>query len=293
MQSLAKVGAGKVRDVYALTGDRLLIVASDRISAYDVVLDDQIPDKGRILTGLSRFFFEMLKAPNHFLSIDLDATVPIGDVDRRWLAGRSMVVRRADVVPMECVVRGYLYGSSWREYRTGGGPTTEHLPPGLRLADRLPEPIFTPATKASDGHDENLDEAGARILVGGDVYQELRRRSIEIYLNAAAHAEKQGVILADTKFEFGYSNGELILIDEVLTPDSSRYWPADSWQPGTEVPSFDKQYVRSWLDSAGWDHNPPAPALPAEVVAGTRERYVEAFERITGSSFDHYLRSAI
>jgi phosphoribosylaminoimidazole-succinocarboxamide synthase len=288
---LAKVGAGKVRDVYALTGDRLLIVASDRISAYDVVLDDQIPDKGRILTGLSRFFFEMLKVPNHFLSLDLDATVLIDDVDRQWLAGRSMVVRRADVVPMECVVRGYLYGSSWREYRTGGGPTTEHLPPGLRLADRLPEPIFTPATKASDGHDENLDEAGARILVGGDVYQELRRRSIEIYLSAAAHAEKQGVILADTKFEFGYSNGELILIDEVLTPDSSRYWPADSWRPGTEVPSFDKQYVRNWLDSAGWDHNPPAPALPAEVVAGTRERYVEAFERITGSSFDHYLRS--
>jgi len=283
VQSLAKVGAGKVRDVYALTGDRLLIVASDRISAYDVVLDDQIPDKGRILTGLSRFFFEMLKVPNHFLSLDLDATVLIDDVDRQWLAGRSMVVRRADVVPMECVVRGYLYGSSWREYRTGGGPTTEHLPPGLRLADRLPEPIFTPATKASDGHDENLDEAGARILVGGDVYQELRRRSIEIYLTAATHAEKQGVILADTKFEFGYSHGELILIDEVLTPDSSRYWPADSWRPGTEVPSFDKQYVRSWLDSA--------PALPAEVVAGTRERYVEAFERITGSSFDHYLRS--
>lgn len=293
MQSLAKVGAGKVRDVYALTGDRLLIVASDRISAYDVVLNDQIPDKGRILTGLSRFFFEMLKVPDHFLSLDLDATVLIDDVDRQWLAGRSMVVRRADVVPMECVVRGYLYGSSWREYRAGGGPTTEHLPPGLRLADRLPEPIFTPATKASDGHDENLDEAGARILVGGDVYQELRRRSIEIYVTAAAHVEKQGVILADTKFEFGYSNGELILIDEVLTPDSSRYWPADSWRPGTEVPSFDKQYVRSWLDSAGWDHNPPAPALPAEVVAGTRERYVEAFERITGSSFDHYLRSAI
>ncbi|HEU4751065.1 MAG TPA: phosphoribosylaminoimidazolesuccinocarboxamide synthase [Acidimicrobiia bacterium] len=293
MQSLAKVGTGKVRDVYALTGDRLLIVASDRISAYDVVLDDQIPDKGRILTGLSRFFFEMLKVPNHFLSLDLDATVLIDDVDRQWLAGRSMVVRRADVVPMECVVRGYLYGSSWREYRTGGGPTTEHLPPGLRLADRLPEPIFTPATKASDGHDENLDEAGARILVGGDVYQELRRRSIEIYLTAAAHVEKQGVILADTKFEFGFSNGELILIDEVLTPDSSRYWPADSWRPGTEVPSFDKQYVRNWLDSAGWDHNPPAPALPAEVVAGTRERYVEAFERITGSGFDHYLRSAV
>lgn len=289
MQSLAKVGAGKVRDVYALTGNRLLIVASDRISAYDVVLDDQIPDKGLILTGLSHFFFEMLGVPNHFLSLDLDAAVPLDEVDRPWLAGRSMVVRRAEVVPMECVVRGYLYGSSWREYRTGGGPTTEHLPPGLRLADRLPEPTFTPATKASNGHDENLDEVGARLLVGGDVYEELRRRSIEIYQTAAAHAERQGVILADTKFEFGYADGELILIDEVLTPDSSRYWPADSWRPGTEVPSFDKQFVRSWLDSTGWDHNPPAPALPAEVVDGTRERYVEAFERITGSSFDLYL----
>jgi phosphoribosylaminoimidazole-succinocarboxamide synthase len=289
VQSLAKVGAGKVRDVYALSGDRLLIVASDRISAYDVVLDDQIPDKGRILTGLSRFFFEMLGVPNHFLSLDLAAAGPLDDVDRQWLGGRSMVVRRAEVVPMECVVRGYLYGSSWREYRAGGGPTTEHLPPGLRLADRLPEPIFTPATKATSGHDENLDEAGARRLVGAEVYQQLRRRSIEIYETAAAHAEQRGVILADTKLEFGYSNGELILIDEVLTPDSSRYWPTDSWEPGTEVPSFDKQYVRDWLDSTGWDHNPPAPALPHEVVAGTRQRYVEAFERITGSSFDRYL----
>lgn len=290
MQSLAKVGAGKVRDVYALGGGRLLMVASDRISAYDVVLDDQIPDKGRILTGLSRFFFEMLGVPNHFLSLDLAAAGPLDEVDRQWLTGRSMVVRQAEVVPMECVVRGYLYGSSWREYRAGGGPTTEHLPPGLRLADRLPEPIFTPATKAATGHDENLDEAGARSLVGADVYDELRRRSIEIYQTAATHAEHQGVILADTKFEFGYADGELILIDEVLTPDSSRYWPADSWQPGRDIPSFDKQYVRDWLDSTGWDHNPPAPALPAALVAGTRARYVEAFERITGSGFDQYLK---
>ena len=289
MQSLAKVGAGKVRDIYALAGDRLLIVASDRISAYDVVLEDEIPDKGRILTGLSRYFFELLEVPNHFLTLDLGEVANLDETERSWLAGRAMVVRRAQVVPMECVVRGYLYGSAWREYKEGGGPTTEHLPGGLRLADRLPEPIFTPATKAEAGHDENLDEAGARRLVGSDVYEELRSRSLEIYSKAAVHSETRGVILADTKFEFGYADNELILIDEVLTPDSSRYWPGASWQPGTEVPSFDKQFVRDWLDSTGWDHTPPAPQLPTEVVDGTRERYVEAFERVTGSSFDEYL----
>lgn len=289
MQSLAKVGAGKVRDIYALAGDRLLIVASDRISAYDVVLEDEIPDKGRILTGLSRYFFELLEVPNHFLTLDLGEVANLDETERSWLAGRAMVVRRAQVVPMECVVRGYLYGSAWREYKEGGGPTTEHLPGGLRLAERLPEPIFTPATKAEAGHDENLDEAGARRFVGSDVYEELRSRSLEIYSKAAAHAETRGVILADTKFEFGFADGELILIDEVLTPDSSRYWPGDSWQPGTEVPSFDKQFVRDWLDSTGWDHTPPAPPLPSEVVRGTRERYVEAFERVTGGSFEDYL----
>jgi len=289
VQSLAKVGAGKVRDIYALSSDRLLIVASDRISAYDVVLDDEIPDKGRILTGLSRYFFDLLEVPNHFLTLDLEDLGALEEPDRRWLAGRAMVVRRAEVVPMECVVRGYLYGSAWREYKLGGGPTTEHFPKGLRLADRLPEPIFTPATKADQGHDENLDETGARQLVGADLYEELRSRSLEIYHKAAAHAETRGVILADTKFEFGYADGELLLIDEVLTPDSSRYWPADSWQPGTEVPSFDKQYVRDWLDSSGWNHTSPAPALPPDVVRGTRERYVEAFERISGTAFDRYL----
>jgi phosphoribosylaminoimidazole-succinocarboxamide synthase len=289
VQSLAKVGAGKVRDIYALAGGRLLIVASDRISAYDVVLEDEIPDKGRILTGLSRYFFEFLEVPNHFLTLDLGEVAHLEDADRRWLAGRAMVVRRAQVVPMECVVRGYLYGSAWREYKKGGGPTTEHLPEGLRLADRLPEPIFTPATKADAGHDENMDEAGARLLVGSDVYKELRARSLEIYTKAAAHAETRGVILADTKFEFGFADDELILIDEVLTPDSSRYWPSDSWRPGGDVPSFDKQFVRDWLDSTGWNHTAPAPQLPTEVVRGTRDRYVEAFERVTGGSFDAYL----
>jgi phosphoribosylaminoimidazole-succinocarboxamide synthase len=283
--TLSRVGAGKVRDIYAIDGERLLLVATDRISAYDVVLPDPIPDKGKVLTGLSLFFFDLLDTPNHLIGTDLrDLSVPAD-----W-AGRAMLVRRADVIPMECVVRGYLYGSSWREYRDGGGPTTEHLPPGLRLADRLDQPIFTPATKATTGHDENLDEAGARELVGDETYEELRRRSIDIYLAAAHHAAERGVILADTKFEFGIANGELILIDEVLTPDSSRYWPVDHWTPGSEVPSFDKQYVRDWLDQSGWDQDPPAPHLPPAVVEGTRARYVEAYERITGDSFDDYLR---
>ncbi len=289
VESLSKVGAGKVRDIYAVAQDRLLMVASDRISAYDVVLADDIPDKGRVLTGLSRFFFDLLKVPHHLLSTNLDQVDGLSEQDREWLGGRSMIVRRAEVVPMECVVRGYLYGSAWREYDSGGGPTTEHLPGHLRMADRLPAPIFTPATKAASGHDENLDEAGARALIGDELYFELRRRSIDIYLRAAEYAERKGVILADTKLEFGFAGGELILIDEVLTPDSSRYWPADSWRPGSEVPSFDKQYVRDWLDSTGWDHNPPAPPLPDQVIDGTRSRYIEAYERITGQSFAAYL----
>ncbi|MGH8924339.1 MAG: phosphoribosylaminoimidazolesuccinocarboxamide synthase [Acidimicrobiia bacterium] len=287
MAELQQVGAGKVRDIYAIDAERLLMVATDRISAYDVVLPDPIPDKGRALTALSLFFFDLLETPNHLLGTDLrDLEVP-----EDW-AGRAMVVKRADVIPMECVVRGYLYGSSWREYRHGGGPTTEHLPPGLRLADRLDEPIFTPATKAASGHDENLDEAGARDLVGDDTYDELRRRSIEIYLTAAGHAAHRGVILADTKFEFGTANGDLVLIDEVLTPDSSRYWPADHWEPGSDVPSFDKQYVRDWLDQSGWDQNPPAPFLPGAVIEGTRARYIEAYERITEKSFNDYRRGS-
>jgi phosphoribosylaminoimidazole-succinocarboxamide synthase len=288
---LSKIASGKVRDLYAIDDRRLLLVASDRISAYDVVLPDTIPDKGRVLTGLSLFFFDLLDTPNHFLSTSLDETGAAGE-DREWLAGRSMIVRRAEVIPVECVVRGYLYGSSWREYRSGGGPTTEHLGPGLVLGDKLEEPIFTPSTKATSGHDENLDEAGARNLIGHDLYERLRRLSIDIYRRAADHAAARGVILADTKFEFGFADGELLLIDEVLTPDSSRYWPADRWTPGREVPSFDKQFVRDWLDENGWDHNPPPPPLPAEVVEGTRARYIEAYERITGTSFATYLRGS-
>ena len=283
------MGSGKVRDLYAIDDQRLLLVASDRISAYDVVLGDTIPDKGRVLTGLSLFFFDLLETPNHLLSTSLAGLGEIGE-DLEWLTGRSMIVRRAEVIPVECVVRGYLYGSSWREYRSGGGPTTEHLRPGLVMGAKLDEPIFTPSTKATIGHDENLDEAGARVLIGSDLYERLRALSIEIYSKAADHALARGVILADTKFEFGFAGEDLLLIDEVLTPDSSRYWPADQWTPGEDVPSFDKQYVRDWLDKTGWDHSPPAPPLPEEIIAGTRERYVEAFERITGTSFAGYLR---
>jgi phosphoribosylaminoimidazole-succinocarboxamide synthase len=203
-----------------------------------------------------------------------------------------MVVRRADVIPVECVVRGYLYGSSWREYRDGGGPTTEHLPSGLRLADLLPEPIFTPATKATSGHDENITEAQTRTLLGDQLYEELRKRSVDIYLRASEYAAARGVILADTKLEFGFADGELLLIDEVLTPDSSRYWPLNQWVPGHDVPSFDKQPLRDWLDAADWDKMPPAPDLPPEVVAETSVRYIEAYERVTGESFETYLNRA-
>ncbi len=289
MPALPHIASGKVREIYEIDDRHLLFVATDRISAYDVVLDQLIPDKGRVLTGLSLHWFGLLDTPNHLVTTDLSDVPGLDEADRTELAGRAMVVRRAEVVPVECVVRGYLYGSSWREYRDGGGPTTEHLPEGLRLADKLAEPIFTPATKADTGHDENITEDQTRALLGDELYEELRRRSIDIYNTAADYAASRGVILADTKFEFGFADGELLLIDEVLTPDSSRYWPADRWEPGREVPSFDKQYVREWLEAQPWDKTPPAPALPPEIVAGTRSRYIEAYERITGRSFADYL----
>jgi phosphoribosylaminoimidazole-succinocarboxamide synthase len=287
--ALRHIASGKVREIYEVDGDRLLFVATDRISAYDVILDQPIPDKGRVLTGVSLHFFDYLDTPNHLLTTNLSEVPGLTDEDLIELSGRTMVVRRAEVIPVECVVRGYLYGSSWREYASGGGPTTEHLPSGLRLADRLPEPIFTPATKATSGHDENITEARTRDLLGDELFEELRKRSVDIYLAASDYAAARGVILADTKFEFGFSDGELLLIDEVLTPDSSRYWPADQWRPGHDVPSFDKQFVRDWLDDVGWDHTPPAPSLPPEVVEGTAARYAEAYERITGREFRDYL----
>jgi phosphoribosylaminoimidazole-succinocarboxamide synthase len=287
--ALPHIASGKVREIYEIDPDHLLFVATDRISAYDVILNQTIPDKGRVLTGLSLHFFDLLETPNHLVTTDLTTVDGLTEEDREELAGRAMVVRRADVVPVECVVRGYLYGSSWREYRDGGGPTTEHLPAGLQLADKLDEPIFTPATKAATGHDENLTEAQTREILGDDLYEELKKRSIDIYTRANEYAAEKGVILADTKFEFGHADGELLLIDEVLTPDSSRYWPVDEYRPGSDVPSFDKQYVREWLERQPWDKNPPPPDLPDEIVEGSRQRYIEAYERITGTSFDDYL----
>ena len=289
MLALPHIASGKVREIYEIDDDHLLFVATDRISAYDVILNQTIPDKGRVLTGLSLHFFEMLDVPNHLVSTDLSDIEGLTDADRDELTGRAMIVKRAEVVPVECVVRGYLYGSSWREYRDGGGPTTEHLPSGLKMADKLPEPIFTPATKATTGHDENITEAQTREILGDELYEKLRTMSIDIYRRANDYAASKGVILADTKFEFGHVGEELLLIDEVLTPDSSRYWPADEYQPGHEVPSYDKQFVREWLERQPWDKSHPAPDLPDDIVAGTRRRYVEAYELITGNSFDDYL----
>ena len=286
--ALPHIASGKVREIYEIDSDHLLFVATDRISAYDVILNQTIPDKGRVLTGLSLHFFDLLDTPNHLVTTDLSGVDGLTGEERDELTGRAMVVRRAEVVPVECVVRGYLYGSSWREYREGGGPTTEHLPSGLQMADELDEPIFTPATKAATGHDENITEAQTRKLLGDALYEELRSRSLDIYRRANEYAAERGVILADTKFEFGHANGELLLIDEVLTPDSSRYWPADEYAPGGEIPSFDKQYVREWLEKQPWDKNPPPPDLPDEIVQGTRARYVEAYERITGHHFADY-----
>jgi phosphoribosylaminoimidazole-succinocarboxamide synthase len=287
--ALPRIASGKVREIFEIDPGHLLFVATDRISAYDVILNQTIPEKGKVLTALSLHFFDLLDTPNHLVTTDLTGIDGLTDEQRADLEGRSMVVRRAEVIPVECVVRGYLYGSSWREYRDGGGPTTEHLPSGLRLADKLEKPIFTPATKAVSGHDENLTEYQTRALLGDDLFDELQRRSLDIYTRANEYAARKGVILADTKFEFGHANGELLLIDEVLTPDSSRYWPADRYEPGREIPSFDKQYVREWLDGQPWwDKSPPAPDLPDDIVEGTRARYIEAYERITGDSFDDY-----
>lgn len=293
MPALEHIGSGKVREIFEVDGTRLLIVATDRISAFDVVLDRPIPDKGRVLTGLSLHWFEILDTPHHLISADPHDVPGLGVGEFDDLAGRMMLVRRADVIPMECVVRGYLYGSSWKEYSSGGGPTTEHLPPGLLRASHLAEPIFTPATKAESGHDENLDEGAARAFVGDTLYEELRRRSIDLYTAGAAYAAERGIVLADTKFEFGMVEGEITLIDEVLTPDSSRYWPRDAWAPGRTMSSYDKQPVRDWLDAdMTWDKTPPAPPLPDEVVADTRSRYIAAYEMLTGEPFSRYLERA-
>jgi len=272
---------GKVRDLYQV-GDHLLIVATDRLSAFDVVLPTPIPDKGRVLTQLSLFWFETLRdvTPNHVIGA-ADFPPELAPY-RAELAGRSMLCRRTQPIPIECVVRGYLAGSAWKDYRATGKVCGIALPPGLRESDRLPKPIFTPATKAAAGHDENIsfDEVVAR--AGAELAERLRVVSLELYRRAMLHAEPRGILLADTKFEFGLADGQLIWIDEALTPDSSRFWPANAYAPGRPQPSFDKQYVRDYLERIGWAKQPPAPALPPEVVAATRSKYREAYWRLTG-----------
>jgi len=286
---LPHLSSGKVRELYDLTPASLLFVATDRISAYDVVMPQGIPDKGRLLTGMSVFWFGATSdiCPNHFLSAGVDdlpraARAAIGGLD-----GRHMIVRKLDMLPVEFVVRGYLVGSGWKDYQRTGGVCGIPLPDGLVEADRLPEPIFTPATKATVGHDENISEAEAEELCPPGTLKVARDYAIELYRRASDYARGRGIILADTKFEFGLDpnrGGEVTLADEVLTPDSSRFWPADAWEPGTNPPSLDKQYLRDWLDGLGWDRKPPAPDLPPEVVERTRAGYVESYERLTGRS---------
>lgn len=278
------VRRGKVRDVYDL-GDRLLLVGTDRISAFDWVMPNGIHDKGKLLTQIAAFWFELLGEPNHLIETNVARMDLPPQADRAQLAGRTTLCRKTQVVPIECVVRGYLAGSGWAEYQRNQTVCGIALPPGLRECDELPEPIFTPATKAESGHDENITFEQMAQIVGRELAEELRRRSLSIFARGVEYARQRGIIIADTKFEFGRVGDEILLIDEVLTPDSSRFWPADEYQPGKNQPSFDKQFVRDWLVSAGWDKNSPPPMLPDDVVARTRQKYIEAFERLTGRQF--------
>ncbi len=278
---------GKVRDVYDL-GDQLLIVASDRISAFDVVLPTPVPDKGRILTQLSLFWFEFLKEPNHLITADVDHFPSRLHKHKDWLRGRSMLVKKAERFDVECVVRGYVAGSGWKDYRRTGMICDEILPPDLKQCAKLPQPIFTPAAKNDTGHDENISFEEMIEITGEDVAEELRDRSLKIYQRARDYAKVAGVILADTKFEFGLDSkgdGDIILIDEVLTPDSSRFWPAKDYTPGRDQKSFDKQYVRDYLETLDWNKTAPGPELPPEVVKNTRDKYLEAFRLLTGKDF--------
>ncbi len=285
MIELPHLYSGKVRDLYDAGDDRLLMVATDRVSVFDVVLPDLIPDKGRVLTAISSFWFDRVAdlLPNHILSVD-PADFPPGarpDAD-----GRAMLVRRTEPIPMECIARGYLFGSAWTEYREQGTVQGRPMPAGMEQAEPLPEPLFTPTTKADSGHDLPMSDEEAIAAVGADTFARLRDVALAIYARGAEHAAGRGIILSDTKFEFGRApDGELLLIDEVLTPDSSRYWPKEGYRTGGSPPSFDKQYVRDYYLTLDWDRTPPAPPVPADVIAGTRERYVDAYERLTGKSF--------
>ena len=294
--ALEHLASGKVREIYDAGDGRLLLVASDRISAFDVILPTPIPDKGRVLTGLSRFWFGQTAdiIPNHLLGTDPEE-LPAGFVDaagRRELRGRMMLCRRAKVLPVEVIVRGYVAGSGWKDYRRTGAICGIRLPVGLRESDRLPAPIFTPSTKEEVGHDQNIGFDAMVELVGGPTAERVRDVALRLYRRGAAVAERAGILLADTKFELGAAldTGELILIDEVMTPDSSRFWDDSDYEPGRAQASFDKQFVRDWLEAQPWDKTYPGPELPAEILAGTRERYVAAFERITGAGFERYLQ---
>jgi phosphoribosylaminoimidazole-succinocarboxamide synthase len=283
LSGLTLARRGKVRDVYDL-GDHLLIVATDRISAFDYILGSGIPDKGKVLTQLSAFWFDRVGdlVPHHVVSIDVDRFPEVTKPHRDVLRGRSMLVKKTDPLPVECVARGYISGSGWKDYKQTGAVCGIALPEGLRESDRLPQAIFTPATKAESGHDENISEAQAGAIVGDELIRRLRDLTLAIYARGVDHAATCGIIIADTKFEFGLRGSELILIDEVLTPDSSRFWPADTYAPGQGQPSFDKQFVRDHLEAIGWNKQPPVPSLPPEVIEKTREKYLEAYKRLTG-----------
>ena len=283
LPGLKMISRGKVRDIYDL-GDRLLLIATDRISAFDVVLPQPVPDKGKVLHQVSLFWFDHFKdvVPNHIAAGRVDDFPPELRAHREVLAGRTALVRKAKMFPIECVARGYLAGSGWKEYRTSGTVCGVKLPAGLKESDKLPEPIFTPSTKAETGHDENIDFERAAGIVGREAATTLRDLTLSLYAKAADFARGKGIIIADTKFEFGVIDGRVALCDEVLTPDSSRFWPADQYKPGGPQPSFDKQFVRDWLESIHWNKQPPAPSLPAEVIEGTRARYVEALRILSG-----------
>ena len=283
---LPHVYSGKVRDIYDAGDDNLLFVASDRISAFDVVMNEPIPDKGRVLTAITTFWLDQFKdlAPSHLVSVD-PADFPAGAADIADVAGRGMLVRRAEMLKIECIVRGYLSGSAFKEYKASGTMHGTKLPGGLVESDQLPEPVFTPSTKADTGHDENISFEEACEIVGDDVAKQARELSLAAYDRGARLAAERGIIIADTKFELGFIDGKLALCDEVLTPDSSRFWPADQYEPGRTPPSFDKQPVRDWLEGTGWDKTPPPPELPADVVAQSRDRYITAYERVTGLNF--------
>jgi phosphoribosylaminoimidazole-succinocarboxamide synthase len=289
---LELIATGKVRDIYALDDERLLFVTSDRISAYDVVMNEQIPDKGRVLTGMTKFWLERASdVPNHLISMSVSDLPEEAKPFAADLNGRFMIVRRLNMMPVEFVVRGYLVGSGWSEYKRNGTIAGMPLPEGLREADKLPQPLFTPATKAVTGHDENISEDAAGEILGEARMAEARDLAIELYKSGADYAAGRGIILADTKFEFGVDpDGKVVLADEVLTPDSSRFWPAEEWKPGTNPPSFDKQYLRDWLSGLDWNKEPPPPTLPDDVIIGTRSRYLEAYEKVTGQAFDDYLK---